>query len=426
MNPFNPKCLAILAGIGILLVFPAAGLAQTWITGPSLAYARHGLDTIEHDGDIYAIGGWNGGDKLEVLYEGDTSWTELASLPTGQEGLAAAVVGDRIYTFGSYGASDICQVYDIASNTWTAGPTMLAGLYWSTAEAVGTDIYLIGGFQPGGSGSLDTLYILDTATDTWSQGASMPGTMQIPASAVHGDYIYVFGSYGRYYRYDIANDSWTTFTGPPSGHGGQAEAVTVADAIYLIAGCPGNIYTAYKTVEILDPVTGTWTTGPDLNVGRYQFGAVYLDASQRIYAVGGRDENAQPLASVEILELGPQSPVPDIKANGSDGPVSYPDPTGVAITIALDPGDLNGQRADWWVFVTRNSANTWWYKHSTRKWSKSATPIRAAGATLRTVNGFTVWNGIPPVGSYVWTFAVDDWDDNYEGTYIDTVDVTIY
>lgn len=426
MDPVNPKCLAILMGIGLLLVFPATGLAQTWINGPGLAYARHGLDTIEHDGDIYAIGGWNGGDKLEVLYAGDTSWTELASLPTAQEGLAAAVVGNKIYTFGSYGPSDICQVYDIATDTWTTGPTMLGALYWATAETVGTDIYLIGGHQPGGSGALDTLYILDTVTDTWSQGASMPGSNQIPASAVHGNYIYVFGSSSRYYKYDIANDSWTNFTGPPSGHGGQAEAVTVSDEIYLIGGSPGSIYTAYKTVEILDPIAETWTTGPDLTTGRYQFGAVYLNASQKIYAVGGRDENAQSLASVEILEFGPQSPVLDIRANGSNGPVSIPYPTGTTISISLDPGDQNGQRADWWVFVTRNAASTWWYKHSTRKWNKSATPIRAAGATLRTVNNFTLWNGIPPVGSYVWTFAVDDWDDNFEGTHIDTVDVDIY
>lgn len=41
------------------------------------------------------------------------------------------------------------------------------------------------------------------------------------------------------------------------------------------------------------------------------------------------------------------------------------------------------------------------------------------------VTGFTVWNGIPPVGSYVWTFTIDDWDNSHEGTYSDSVELHI-
>jgi hypothetical protein len=287
----------------LTLAFSYYADGSPWDFGPSLNYARHGLDVVDHNGNIYAIGGWNGGDKLEVLYSGSTSWTELAPLPTQQQGLAAAIVGDEIYTMGSYGPSNICQIYDIITNTWKTGPSIPQALYWSTAEAVGDQIYLIAGFEPGGGGSLDTLYILDTLTGTWSQGPSLPGSIQIPASAVHGNEIYAFGNYGKYYKYDIGMQTWSTFTGPPSGHGYAAEAVTVGDQIFLIGGNSGSIYEAYTNTEIFDPVAQTWTNGPDLNVGRYQFGALYLDSANSIYAVGGRDDTASSLSAVEILDV---------------------------------------------------------------------------------------------------------------------------
>ncbi len=301
MQTMNQRIFAFALGIGLLLIFPASGFGQSWTYGPSLNQARHGLDLVEHNGDIYAIGGWNGGTTLEVLYSGAASWTPLAPLPVKQEGVAAALVGDEIYTFGSYGPSNICQVYDINTNTWSTGPSVPVALYWSTAEAVGADIYLIAGYSPGGAGALDTLYILDTVSGTWTQGASLPGTIQIPASALHGNMIYVFGRSAAYYKYDVAAGTWTTFTGPPSGHGNAAEAVTAGDTIYLIGGNSGYIYEAYKTTELFDPATGAWTSGPDLNTGRYQFGAVYVSSEGNLYAAGGRDENAQSIASVEML-----------------------------------------------------------------------------------------------------------------------------
>ncbi|MHA2220098.1 MAG: hypothetical protein ACXACY_29790, partial [Candidatus Hodarchaeales archaeon] len=49
-------------------------------------------------------------------------------------------------------------------------------------------------------------------------------------------------------------------------------------------------------------------------------------------------------------------PVPDIKANGSDGPVTvlFSDP--FTLTVQLDTGSMLGQNADWWGGV--NIAST--------------------------------------------------------------------
>jgi len=78
---------------------------------------------------------------------------------------------------------------------------------------------------------------------------------------------------------------------------------TLDGKIYLIGGNAGYIYEAYKTTEIYDPASDTWATGPDLNFGRYQFGACFLQPANEIYAVAGRDENAQSMRTVEILDV---------------------------------------------------------------------------------------------------------------------------
>ena len=42
-------------------------------------------------------------------------------------------------------------------------------------------------------------------------------------------------------------------------------------------------------------------------------------------------------------------PVPDIKANGADGPLSVSPGTSVSVTVRLNPGGYDAQNVDWWV-----------------------------------------------------------------------------
>lgn len=303
----HKKFLAFWVCFSFFMACSVFGFGQSWDVAPSMNYERHALGVVEHNGNIYAIGGFNGANKLEVLYSGDSHWTELAPLPVGQQGLAAALAGNKIYTFGSYGPSNICQIYDIDTDTWQAGPSVPIALYWATAETVGDKIYLIAGYQARGDGPLDTLYVLDTVSKEWTQGPSLPEIIQIPSSCVFENFIYVFNGRLRaiesgYFKYDIANKSWSTFISSPSRLGSGAGAVTAEDKIYLLGGHDGYIYEAFTNTEIFDPHSELWFEGPDMNVGRYQFRAVYLDFAKKIYVVGGRDENAESLNLVETLD----------------------------------------------------------------------------------------------------------------------------
>lgn len=122
-------------------------------------------------------------------------------------------------------------------------------------------------------------------------------------------------------------------------------------------------------------------------------------------------------------------PVPDVKVNGDDGPLYLTPNDNITVAIHLDPGSLDGEYADWWVYAERDASTMWWAKYRSGqkpKWTKIGTPIRFAGATLRTVNGYTVLGPRTlPAGNWVFGFAVDDKDGTYQGTYADTVEVNV-
>jgi|GEM_PF-5592859 len=413
--------------LGMVLIFSATAFGQ-WTYGPSLNNARHFHGVVVHDGDIYALGGFSAGTSLEVLYSGDTSWTVLADMPVSQQGCAAALVGDKIYTLGAYGPVDTCQIYDIASNTWSAGPNLPEALYWSTAEAIRNKIYLIGGFQPGGSGALDTVHILDTVSNTWSSGTPLPSTIQINTSTTFGNYIYVFGGAGKMYKYDVVMDTWLSVADPPSGHGRSGGVVTVEDSIYLIGGNFGNIYEAFKTVEVYDPSSNSWAAGPDLNTGRYQFEAVYLPSEKRVYAVGGRDETATSLASVEMLDITAViDPIPDIMVNGSDGPVTITSGDDVKVYLSLAGGKELGNNADWWVLA--DTPFNWYYFNLPSMIFKPGLKVTFKGP-LFDLPPFEVLDTVAlPLGNYTFYFGVDmimNGSLDLGSMYFDSVNVTVF
>ncbi|MCL0055367.1 protein kinase [Dehalococcoidia bacterium] len=285
-------------GVEVITDPPVVTATQTWEPGPSLDTSRYGLATVSYEGKVYAIGGWNGPTIMEVFDPSTESWITLSPLPSGQSGLAASQVDGYIYTFGSYGWEETVQVYDIDKDQWSSGPGLPRGMYWGTAETIGDNIYVIGGHSS--IGPLSTVYILDTTTLTWSQGSDMPAPAQVPASAVYEGEIYIFP---LNHKYNPETDSWTPFTGAASGHGYASGAVTAENEIYLIGGSPGSIYQAYETTEIYDPLNDSWRTVEDLDIGRYQFGAVYLDG--KIYSIGGRNGEAGAEDSVEVLIVSP-------------------------------------------------------------------------------------------------------------------------
>ncbi|RJP72738.1 MAG: hypothetical protein C4532_05525 [Candidatus Abyssobacteria bacterium SURF_17] len=118
----------------------------------------------------------------------------------------------------------------------------------------------------------------------------------------------------------------------------------------------------------------------------------------------------------------PAPPVPDIKANGSDGPITVSPGAPLSITIALDAGDSVGQNADWWV-VAQTPRGYFSYRYQTG-WRKGIyfyvqTPLADMAST-------EVWTDLPPhgTGAYTLYFGVDnDADGKLDQTWVDSVSI---
>lgn len=144
------------------------------------------------------------------------------------------------------------------------------------------------------------------------------------------------------------------------------------------------------------------------------------------------------------------SPLPDIKANGSDGPITIP-PTGpLTVTVSLNPGGMDGTPAEWWAAAT-TPFGAHWYAQG-QGWVRSDTPLRGYVGPLINLPPTTILNiggglpsptptdslfpsraltanpnaGLPP-GAYTFYFAVDTTIDGIpkEPIYVDSAEVRV-
>jgi hypothetical protein len=105
------------------------------------------------------------------------------------------------------------------------------------------------------------------------------------------------------------------------------------------------------------------------------------------------------------------APIPDIKANGSDGPLTLSSGDMLTISISLDTGAGNGRNADWWILA--ETPMGWYYYVYPGMWhiqgSSGADPLPAyEGPLLDLVEPLQVLGvtGLP-AGEYVFYFGVD-------------------
>ncbi len=127
----------------------------------------------------------------------------------------------------------------------------------------------------------------------------------------------------------------------------------------------------------------------------------------------------------KVVTAAATDPVPDVKANGSDGPVTVTQGTNLTVIVSIDPGNHTGENADWWVYAT-SPFGTYWYTLNSG-WLPSETLIRVHGRPLFNLSPYTVLDmSTLPVGDYNFNFAVDGNMDNIrDATYLDSELVTI-
>jgi hypothetical protein len=259
---------------------------------------------------FYVISGVANGSIVNTTLRYDAatdSWTQLASIPTGQEGPAAVCYQGSIYVAGGGGTNQF-YIYDIATDSWSTGAA-LPRLVWGAAMgAYNGQVYLIGGdsdFFFGGTSNEVNIY--DIATNTWTgTGATMPTAAVTAGSVQAGQYVYVVGGWGEAspgsnvdasQRYDMSSDTWETGPTFSSARADFALAVTSSN-LYAIGGDAdgGGPFDASSQVESLDHTAwpgGAWSdTGDPINPALTANNAGFCTnavTGGEVWSVGGLD-----------------------------------------------------------------------------------------------------------------------------------------
>ncbi len=97
-------------------------------------------------------------------------------------------------------------------------------------------------------------------------------------------------------------------------------------------------------------------------------------------------------------------PIPDIKANDSDGPVTIPTGSQLSITVALDAGG-NRAQADWWA-VAQTPFGLFYFDPTAGAWERGLAVSHQG--PLFDLGSFPVlsMSSLPP-GAYIFHFGVD-------------------
>jgi formylglycine-generating enzyme required for sulfatase activity len=117
-------------------------------------------------------------------------------------------------------------------------------------------------------------------------------------------------------------------------------------------------------------------------------------------------------------------PVPDIKANGLDGPVTVSSGDPFSLSVQLNTGSMSGQNADWWGGVNTGG---WYHYDLASGWMPGIATTHQG--PLFDLNPYTVsgMSGLP-VGTYTFYFAVDlimNGSLDMDQIYYDSVKVTV-
>lgn len=258
-----------------------------WGTGSNLRNSRSEMPAVYLDGRIYVISGLASGDAL----------------PTQRTS----------------------EMYDIANDEWLPMAPLPQARHHGMTVAYDGKIYYFGGSPSASLGGMAEAWVYDPALDDWEAIADLPIHRSAGAAVVYNDYIYIVGGvgfshgshgdeaedHGESLRYDPATDEWALLapTLQPREH---TTAALIDDKIYVFGGRWDE---ELDTSEIYDPATDTWSRGPKLPERRAGHGLAVLNGL--VYLFGGEiwiSGPEQTLTSVDVYDpvTGDWSSIPDM------------------------------------------------------------------------------------------------------------------
>jgi hypothetical protein len=98
-------------------------LRDVWESGSSLSVSRRNCASVEHEGRIYAIGGFDGTKIIGSVEAYDSrmkGWMVLEPLPTPRSSAMACAKGGKVWVLGGTSGSRLktIEIYDVRANKW--------------------------------------------------------------------------------------------------------------------------------------------------------------------------------------------------------------------------------------------------------------------------------------------------------------------
>jgi len=224
------------------------------------------------------------------------NWAKVSEMPIPRFEANAVTLNGKIYVAGGITARNSLksfESFDPATDTW-AEPAPLPEFRNHHGMAVlDGKIYLSGGNF--GEFSFDglarTFWVYTPETDRWESLADMPSGRSSHGMAEIDGKLYVAG--GMTTRADEATELWVYDPKTNTWDASRAHLPTARDHL-VVASYKGKLYVAggrystnLKKLEIYDPVTDTWTQGPDMPTARSGMGFAIL--SGQLHTLAGED-----------------------------------------------------------------------------------------------------------------------------------------
>jgi len=223
-------------------------------------------------------------------------------LPTDSIDSDAIIVGPLAY-FG--GANEAFVVYNTATNSTTTLPSMNQDLqHYAMAALTSGNIVLCGG-QLDSNAFVSDCNMFDVTKATWTASTALPATVAYHAMVSLNGRPFVLGGYsglgGTPYNnvYSLDGTTWTARKSMPIGLFDHAAVALDANSI-LVCGGFALPHTVLGACNTYDATADAWTAGKPLKKERFAHGLALYKG--RVFAYGGRDVNAQTLASVEMMD----------------------------------------------------------------------------------------------------------------------------
>lgn len=321
--------------------FWRAPMHDTWFRADSLPVALGEVSGGIIDDVLYLVGD---GSPFTLMYDPAAgAWRGVRSAATRSvrgHHHAAEVLGGRLWLFGGLGGRDapgLVQVYDPQARRWFIGPPMPFAAGSSSSAVIGGRAYVVGGIVRDTTTAEGAVF--DPVSGRWSSIAPMPRARNHAASATDGARLFVFGGRGAgsgagnvvangfddVQIYDPATNRWAVSDGSPGSpaslpqaRGGTGKAVYLNGEFWVIGGetLDGSGATGddtYARVDVYDPRTNRWRSGPPLLVPRHGIYPVTYEG--RIIVAGGGASAGHAVSNV-VEVLWPQIPS---NANNSFG-----------------------------------------------------------------------------------------------------------